>query len=307
MKALLKAVGINSHHVLIKAGANVAINPLKDDFVQNNFNHMILMVPLDKDSIWLECTSSVNPAGYLGNFTADRDALILTEQGGVIAHTPRYVAYQNSVEKIIKCMLKLEDTHQMVTTKSVIKGPQQDDFRSLVKMMNNTEMEKYVIKKEPFTGSELIEHQTTVDSFHPYIEEIVTFKVPYVANVQSNAATISLPMYEIPMANLGTETIRKKDIEFFENVKYKYTYILKIPAGYQLDYGIRNWEAKMASFNYSQNSKIINDELHVTIEFEQIKGVFPATDFHVYQQNYNKIIANNNLHFKIKNITSTAQ
>jgi len=92
MKAALKAVGIRSHVAIINAGYND--EPVDASFPANRFNHVILCVP-DKDSIWLECTSSTAEFDRLGTFTENRNALLITEDGGVLVATPRSQASTN--------------------------------------------------------------------------------------------------------------------------------------------------------------------------------------------------------------------
>lgn len=86
MKACLDAVGIKSYTALINAGYWQA--PVDPSFPVNAFNHMILCIPQPKDSVWLECTSNRSEFGSLGAFTENRNALLITENGGVLVHTP---------------------------------------------------------------------------------------------------------------------------------------------------------------------------------------------------------------------------
>lgn len=86
-KALLSVAGIPSIYTEVAAGeeqrsylAGFA------SFLQGN--HVILCVPLQGDTVWLECTSKVAPFNYLGTFTSDRNVLLITPGGGKITRTP---------------------------------------------------------------------------------------------------------------------------------------------------------------------------------------------------------------------------
>ena len=63
MSAMLKVAGISSDYTIVAAGEDAP--RINVEFPFQQFNHVILMVPLEKDSIWLECTSQRLPAGYL--------------------------------------------------------------------------------------------------------------------------------------------------------------------------------------------------------------------------------------------------
>lgn len=93
MKAALKSVGIRSHVAIINAEYNA--EPVDADFPANNFNHVILCVPQPKDSIWLECTSTTTEFNHLGTFTENRNALLISEDGGILVSTPRSHASSN--------------------------------------------------------------------------------------------------------------------------------------------------------------------------------------------------------------------
>ncbi len=87
MRATLKAVGIKSYPATINAGVNVT--PMDADFPAKSENHVILCVPMQKDTVWLECTSKTNDFGVLGTSTENRNALLLTENGGKLVATPK--------------------------------------------------------------------------------------------------------------------------------------------------------------------------------------------------------------------------
>lgn len=94
-KALLEVVGIKSNYVIVGAGSET--RPFFKDFTSiNQFNHVILSVPIEKDTIWLECTSQDIPFGYIGTFTDDRNVILVNENGGFVAKTKKYEQKENS-------------------------------------------------------------------------------------------------------------------------------------------------------------------------------------------------------------------
>jgi len=104
MKALLKIVNIPSYYTLVNSGSSAANTDTS--FVHNFADHAILMVPLEQDSIWLECTSKTQPCGFLGSFTDDREVLCMTEEGGKLIHTPVYNMKDNVQERIAQVTIK---------------------------------------------------------------------------------------------------------------------------------------------------------------------------------------------------------
>ena len=93
MKSLLEAAGVKSCYTLVRAGADAT--DILTKFPSNQFNHAILCVPLQKDTLWLECTSQNIPCGYTGDFTDNRHVLVIGEYNSVLTRTPRYGENQN--------------------------------------------------------------------------------------------------------------------------------------------------------------------------------------------------------------------
>ncbi|MBI9035505.1 MAG: transglutaminase domain-containing protein, partial [Bacteroidales bacterium] len=91
--SLLKAAGVESYYTIIRSGANAS--KLSSDFPNAYFNHAIVSVVCDTDTIWLECTSQTAPFGYLGKFTSDRYALMVDENGGELIRTKSYTSEEN--------------------------------------------------------------------------------------------------------------------------------------------------------------------------------------------------------------------
>lgn len=99
MKAMLKAIGIPSNYCVISMDEP---NLLPDFPNFNQANHVILLVPFQNDSIWLECTSQTLPFGYIHDNIAGHNALIISDEGGKMCRLPEYQDLQNKKESILE-------------------------------------------------------------------------------------------------------------------------------------------------------------------------------------------------------------
>ncbi len=93
MVALLKEIDVKAYYTKVYGGDDDRTVPA--DFTMPCFNHIIVAVPNETDTTWLECTSQTKPYGFLGSFTSDRYALMITDEGGALVKTPRYTVDQN--------------------------------------------------------------------------------------------------------------------------------------------------------------------------------------------------------------------
>ena len=93
-RMLLKAIGITSYYTLIYGG-NESRN-IKKDFVSMQGNHAILALPINNKLVFLECTSQVAPFGFEGDFTDNRDALLVSENDSKIVSTSQWIDKSNA-------------------------------------------------------------------------------------------------------------------------------------------------------------------------------------------------------------------
>ncbi len=84
---MLKEIGIPSTYTVIST-TNERLLP--DFSSANQMNHVILQVPLPKDTLWLECTDPSLPFGYIHQGIAGHDALLIEPAGGSIHRLPMY-------------------------------------------------------------------------------------------------------------------------------------------------------------------------------------------------------------------------
>ncbi len=88
-KSLLEVAGVNSYYCIVEAGNEII--DLEDDFASlEQGNHIILAIPNDEDTVWLDCTSQLHPFNFIGDFTDNRNVLVVKPESSEIIKTKVY-------------------------------------------------------------------------------------------------------------------------------------------------------------------------------------------------------------------------
>ena len=139
-KALLDAVGVKSHYSVVWAGQRKT-SVEKIFFFSMQGNHVILNIPNGNNDIWLECTSQTSPFGFLGDFTDDRDVLVITPEGGVIKRTPAYLNEDNL--QITKATIELNPEGSLNADVDISSEGIRYDARYMLEKETPLEQKKY--------------------------------------------------------------------------------------------------------------------------------------------------------------------
>lgn len=85
LRAMLKEAGITSVYTLM---ASERRSLLPDFPTMNQLDHVVLMVPLETDTLWIECTNPRIPAGYAPAGWAGHECVMITPNGGQTIRVP---------------------------------------------------------------------------------------------------------------------------------------------------------------------------------------------------------------------------
>ncbi|MEM7572557.1 MAG: DUF3857 domain-containing protein [Bacteroidota bacterium] len=163
MRSILDAIGINSYPVIIQAG-NRPYYEVHEAFVTNAFNHQILYVP--EEDMYLECTSSTAPPGYLGDWTADRTVLLLTPEGGQLARTPQPLASDNAAIQTIDLQLA-DDGSVELSLQGEYHGSRQDMLRGIADAMSTEEQLEYLHKNGYLPAVSEVDYELIIEADEP--------------------------------------------------------------------------------------------------------------------------------------------
>ena len=98
MVAMVREMGLEAHPVLVLTRDEGVVYP---DFPSDQFNHVIALVPLKSDSLWIECTADNLALGELPPNDEGCNVLIINPAGGKMVRTPQSSAEDNQMRSII--------------------------------------------------------------------------------------------------------------------------------------------------------------------------------------------------------------
>ena len=205
MQAMLKYVGVESDYTLIYAGSKK--RDLSPDFASQAFNHVILTVPFEQDTVYLECTSKNAPFGYLGTFTQGRQALLTSMTGARLIQTPPLT----SGDVLCSRNIEIDLATSKLKIDAIERGDQYEESDYLVNEVSKNVVDKY-IRNNLLKGSfDLIDFKIETIKDLPqtklYAEYLMhNFHKKYGNNIVINSIPINISAYEMP-------EIRKKDVQ----------------------------------------------------------------------------------------------
>lgn len=276
MFSLLKEAGIRSAYTLVKAGTYK--RSIVEDFPAQQFNHVILAVPLQKDTVWLECTDQTLPAGYLSGFTCNRYALMVDEDGGHLVRTPAYNFNDNlQVRKVSATVDENGKLNANIATEYT--GMQQDELFSMINSYSKKEQLEY-LKKEidlPTYDITSFDYKTTRSQI-PAIDEQLNVVADNYAQVSGKRLFIQPNLLSKTMLKLKDEE-RQNDIDLIFEYRDVDTVEIIIPAGFVPE-AMPSAVAFTNKFGqYKINYKVDGNKVVLTRLFERKSGRFPKTDY----------------------------
>lgn len=278
MYSLLQEVGIKSYYALIRAGKNA--NYITEDFPSQQFNHVILCVPISaKDSIWLECTSQTMPSGYLGDFTSDRPALLIDENGGKMVRTPKYSLDENLQSRMIRAVLEENGTLR-VTAQNRYSGMQQDDIHGLINSLSKEKVKEHLAEQLNFPTYDInkFDYKEQKSSL-PVISETLDITVSNYATITGKRLFILPNVMTRSGSKLSTDSTRKYDIQL--NFEYKDIDSVEIdlPDGYTPESMPKDVSIKSQFGTYNASIKLRDNKLYYYRSVEHNSGRFPAKEY----------------------------
>ena len=277
MVALLKEVGIKANYVLIKGGDDE--EDIITDFPSNQFNHATVCVPMVKDTMWLECTSQTVPAGYIGDFTGNRHALLIDEKGGHIISTTKYKTEDNKQLRTIAATL--DETGKLsADINTHYTCLQQDELESMIDHLSKDKILEELKKNIDLPDYDVVSfNYDEKKSEKPAVDEKLKLVANNYASVSGKRIFVMPNVLSRNSIKLKTGDERKYSIEYNSSFQDIDTINIQIPGGYNIESMPKDVTINNQFGNYEIHFKINDDKIFCTRLYQRSEGRFPPSDY----------------------------
>jgi Transglutaminase-like enzymes, putative cysteine proteases len=300
-KALLAVAGIKSYYISVNADEDGG--EFDASFPSNQFNHVMLCVPLAKDTLWLECTSQRKPCGFNGDFTDDRDVLLVDGENSRLVHTRVYSAKENCVSRTSNVVLTDEESGE-ATVKANYRGLASEEIDPIYyadavdktkKVTNSIELPSFTLQSFDYKENR---------GFTPSYDE--SLKLTFSNYVRKMGDNLLLPVNFINKLSSLPEKVRNRQTEMCISHSYMEsdTVIYQLPKAMQVTGLPDKSEIKSQFGKYSAYTVQEGNTITYFRQFELYKGIFPPDAYADFRDFLEQIASNDGAVVSLKKQSS---
>ena len=291
-KALLDVVNVPSYNTILYGGNSK--NNIKSDFVSFQGNHMILCVPNQAKNIFLECTSQDDPFGYQGNFTDDRDVLVIKPDGGEIIHTTIYEDEKNTQKTNGK--ISIQENGNFSGELSMISSGSQYALKSGIEKESPSEKEKYYKEYWDYISNlKIINLKNINDKEKITFTENVSLSAESFGKISGNNLIFNINAFNQYSSNLKRIRNRKTPFEIQRGFVDTDEIEIKIPLSFSIESIPDNihLKAKFGTYETTATKKDANTIIYSRI-FSIKKAYYKNSEYEEYRNFMEQVSKNDN-------------
>ncbi|EIJ39002.1 hypothetical protein JoomaDRAFT_2004 [Galbibacter orientalis DSM 19592] len=281
-KALLEKVGVEAYYTHVEAGSNL-VDFDKEFASLAQGNHAILAIPSDNGYLWIDCTSRIHPFNFVGDFTDNRNVLIMKPEGGEIVKTVSYLNEHNSKETIgafelmgdggIKGQVEIVSKGIVYDNHFILEGNNHEDLLNYYKeywgYINNLNLENISFEN---------------DKDNVVFTEKVDVSAKKYGSISGSRMIFNLNSFDRNMYIPSRYRDRKSPFEIERGFQHSDTYKIKIPEGYQIEAMPSNesFENEFGSYSFELEKTEDNNLLYKK-KFFLKNGIYPKEKYNQYR------------------------
>ena len=285
-KSVLEYAGIPSYYTDIYA-TDDAINKLNLNFPSQQFNHIILCVPIKNDTLWLDCTTK-GPFNRLGTFTQNRYAFLVDKENSRFCKTPALS------KKDVCCTRKAVITSDAFTGEVKVdfhrkyKGEKFELLSTMPNYANESEITQYIRNNFIESSYELIDYKINPvhrDSDYVYFDYSV--KADNILKNYGNEKIFRVIPFSIPL--FKEPKIRKLPVQIDYPMYQVDTLVYKIPENLAVTAISQNNSVVSPYGEYSFQFQVKDNQFTILKSFFLKPGNYALTEYKPFYDFIKKI------------------
>lgn len=281
-RALLNAVDVVSHVAIVYAGDDK--RNVSRTFPSMQGNHVILALPSENDTTWLECTSQTAPFGYIGSFTDDRDVLLVSEKGGEIVHTPTY-GHDENVRRVMT-KFKLDENGTLVGGVDIDNSGIYIARAELYKTQDDSRVEEYFLQRYRHLNRASLSDLHTVFN-RDSIQLIESFNIEVEEYSQKINEEMLFELIAIRSPSLNLSKYKKRELPF--EIRNGSTSVVKgemeLPKGWKVSSSVeKSALIESEAGTYSLDISYDDKNFYFTRKLVTYDGMYGAEDYESYRK-----------------------
>jgi len=272
MRAMLKEVGIPPNYTTI----STTNRRFQKDFASvGQMNHVILQVPLQHDTLWLECTNPQLPMGYVHEDIAGHDAIEINETGGRLVRLPVYPDSTNLMRTSVNISLNENGAVDMKLSQQATNR----QYESLIPLLKMDEKDRQKTIQRIVYAPQSEISQLDIQESGAIITIDADIKSQRYATKTGQRLFVPIcPLhrgYTVPTANADRKEDIWRDLGYLDEDDITIT----IPEGFEIEAGPKNvlLEQPFASFSFMM--QVEGDKIHIHNRLLMKSGSFPKSQF----------------------------
>ena len=273
---LLEAVGIKSYYTEIGISR---MNIKHKDFPSaSQTDHVILNVPLENDTIWLECTNQRYPFGYLSHRHQGQNVMVVTEKGGDLKKIPSLgIAGNTQLRKGKFNIDSVGNAKGELTT--ICHGGEIENLMPEIWVSKKEQLEilnrKYRIPNLTILDFNFLSE----DDSTLYASETINFTINNVASRTGKRLFLKLNSFGLVPTPPVKNKERFSDLVIDQSFSHVDSITYSLPDGFRVE-SVPDNVNNTSSFGNISVSYIIDKNMLICVKkFSLIKNQFPANEY----------------------------
>lgn len=278
MRTLLSIAGIKSYYSRIKDGKS--IQRYDEDFPKMGGNHIILMIPTEKDTIWLENTSQNIAYNHLNYTSLDRNVMCLSDNEVKLVNTPSYKPEHS--KELINATVKINlDNSIEVDSKFKFSGSQYDFQLPITSLKQDEVIETMKERYDNLKFENLAVENITNNRDDALVNYDLKFKAKdYSKKLGEDIFFRAMPFIEAIPFSSSEE--RRLPLELPYSFQDEYKVEFQIPIGYKLAEVPKSIGFSSEFGDYAMTFSAVDGKLFVNRTIVIKKQIYPKEKYQDY-------------------------